>query len=52
MLQTNCEVRKMNNYYKNPIFDQFNNIQVACFLDEVDVFDNEELWKYLSLIHI
>ena len=38
----------MNNYYKNPIFDQFNNIQVACFLDEVDVFDNEDLWNYVN----
>lgn len=38
----------MNNYYQNPIFDQFSNIQAACFLDEVDVFDNEKLWKYVN----
>ena len=38
----------MNNYYQNPVFDQFSNIQVACFLDEVDVFDNEELWKHVN----
>ena len=38
----------MNNYYKNPVFDQFSNIQVACFLDEVDVFGNEQLWKYVQ----
>jgi len=38
----------MNNYYKNPVFDQFNNIQVACFLDEVDVFNNNRLWEYVN----
>tara|TARA_B100000287_G_scaffold419667_1_gene458156 strand:- start:969 stop:2348 length:1380 start_codon:yes stop_codon:yes gene_type:complete len=38
----------MNNYFQNPVFDQFSNIQAACFLDEVDVFDNEKLWKYVN----
>jgi len=38
----------MNNYYKNPLFDQFNNIQVASFLDEVDVFYNDPLWEYVN----
>ena len=38
----------MNNYYKNPIFDQFSNIQVATFLDEVDVFSNDALWERVN----
>jgi len=38
----------MNNYYQNPVFEQFSNIQAACFLDEVDVFDNDELWKHVQ----
>jgi len=38
----------MNNYYKNSLFDQFNNIQVATFLDEVDVFSNDALWKRVN----
>lgn len=38
----------MNNYYKNPLFKQFNNIQLATFLDEVDVYNNDALWECVN----
>jgi len=38
----------MNNYYKNPLFEQFNNIQLATFLDEVDVYNNDALWDCVN----
>jgi hypothetical protein len=41
-------VWSMNNYYLNPLFDQFSNIQAACFLDEVDIFNNDKLWEYVN----
>ena len=45
---TDIPVWTMNNYFNNPMFDQFSNIQAACFLDEVSIFNNDKLWEYVN----